>query len=293
MKEMKFDGNKLFNLRKQKNMSQEKLADIVGVTRQTIYLWESNQTLPDIEKVMKICDALEIDLNELVDVPLKFKDSKTKRNGKILLRVLIITILLIIIIYFIISNVKFIRLNKILNKWEDLNKLDSYYISINEFDTDNNGTITQTNENYEKYLKDDVITTVFKDLETGEISFIMIDNYKTKERIITNETDKTYTKEKLKSKSTGLIDNLPDTLKFNDNMLINYFACFNPNFKVRKDSLIVDSSQIIVNKDTGLVTYEEYLDKDSKTQNFIRIYKIETNTKKDFSVDLSKYTENY
>ena len=293
MKEMKFDGNKLFNLRKQKNMSQEKLADIIGVTRQTIYLWESNQTLPDIEKVMKICDALEIDLNELVDVPLKSKDGKTKRNGKILLRVLIITILLIMIIYFVISNVKFIRLNKILNKWEDLNKLDSYYISINEFNTDNNGTITQTSENYEKYLKDDVITTVFKDLETGEISFIMIDNYKTKERIITNETDKTYTKEKLKSESTGLIDNLPDTLKFNDNMLINYFACFNPNFKVRKDSLIVDSSQIIVNKDTGLVTYEEYLDKDPKTQNFIRIYKIETNTKKEFSVDLSKYTENY
>ena len=182
MKEIKFDGNKLFNLRKQKNMSQEKLAEIVGVTRQTIYLWESNQTLPDIEKVMKICDALEIDLNELVDIPQKSK--KDERNGKILLKILIVALLLIIIIYFIISNIKFIKLSKILNKWGDLNKLDNYYISIEEFDTDDNGTITNKSMSYEKYLKDDIITTKFKDLETGEVSFIMIDNYKTKKRII-------------------------------------------------------------------------------------------------------------
>ena len=41
-------GNKIMILRKKNNLSQEDLAEKVGVTRQTISKWELEETAPDI-----------------------------------------------------------------------------------------------------------------------------------------------------------------------------------------------------------------------------------------------------
>ena len=41
-------------LRKTKGLSQEKLADKVGVSRQAVSKWESEQSTPDIEKIIII-----------------------------------------------------------------------------------------------------------------------------------------------------------------------------------------------------------------------------------------------
>ena len=41
-------GNKIMTLRKKNNLSQEDLAEKVGVTRQTISKWELEETTPDI-----------------------------------------------------------------------------------------------------------------------------------------------------------------------------------------------------------------------------------------------------
>lgn len=43
-------GNKITELRKQINLSQEELAEKVGVTRQTISKWELEETSPDINQ---------------------------------------------------------------------------------------------------------------------------------------------------------------------------------------------------------------------------------------------------
>lgn len=63
---MKF-CDKLLSLRKKNNLSQEQLADKLGVTRQAISKWESNQSIPDMEKIMKLCEILDCSLDELVD----------------------------------------------------------------------------------------------------------------------------------------------------------------------------------------------------------------------------------
>ena len=60
---VKFNGNKLYDIRREKKISQAKLAKALNVSRQTIYLWESNQSLPSIEKVGRICKFLEINLS--------------------------------------------------------------------------------------------------------------------------------------------------------------------------------------------------------------------------------------
>ena len=62
---MKF-SEKLQSLRKGKGLSQEKLAELLDVSRQAVSKWESGQTYPEIEKLIVLCDLFEITLDELV-----------------------------------------------------------------------------------------------------------------------------------------------------------------------------------------------------------------------------------
>ena len=47
-------AEKLFELRKEKGWSQEKLAEQINVSRQSISKWESGQVLPEIEKIIEL-----------------------------------------------------------------------------------------------------------------------------------------------------------------------------------------------------------------------------------------------
>lgn len=47
-------------LRKQKGYSQEELADKVGVSRQAVSKWESEQSTPDLEKVITMSELFEV-----------------------------------------------------------------------------------------------------------------------------------------------------------------------------------------------------------------------------------------
>ena len=55
----------LKTLRKQRNMTQQEFADYVGVTMQSVYLWERGVVDPSIGSIMLIATKLEIDPSEL------------------------------------------------------------------------------------------------------------------------------------------------------------------------------------------------------------------------------------
>lgn len=59
-------NNKLYQLRKQKGLSQEELANRLNVSRQTISKWEVGDSTPDMEKLIAISDLFEISLDELI-----------------------------------------------------------------------------------------------------------------------------------------------------------------------------------------------------------------------------------
>ncbi len=59
-------GNKIYELRKRENMSQEQLAEKINVTRQTISNWETNQTIPDLYQALELTKYFKICLDELV-----------------------------------------------------------------------------------------------------------------------------------------------------------------------------------------------------------------------------------
>lgn len=60
-------GKKLINLRKQEKMTQEKFAELIGVTRQTISNWELNVTKPDLTQIEKISKLFHVSIDELLD----------------------------------------------------------------------------------------------------------------------------------------------------------------------------------------------------------------------------------
>lgn len=63
---MKFCEN-LLNLRKSKNISQEQLAEMLGVTRQSVSKWESGASYPEMEKLTEMCRIFHCSLDTLVN----------------------------------------------------------------------------------------------------------------------------------------------------------------------------------------------------------------------------------
>lgn len=59
-------GEKLLELRKEKHLSQEEVADRLNVSRQTVSKWETNVSTPDFDKIVPICELFEISTNELL-----------------------------------------------------------------------------------------------------------------------------------------------------------------------------------------------------------------------------------
>lgn len=59
-------GERLFALRKSKNLTQDDVAEKLKVTRQTISKWETNQSTPDFDKIVPLCELFEIGVEELL-----------------------------------------------------------------------------------------------------------------------------------------------------------------------------------------------------------------------------------
>ncbi len=63
---MKF-GDKLIALRKKRGLSQEELAEKLNVSRQSVSKWESNNTYPETEKIVQICNLFNCSMDDLIN----------------------------------------------------------------------------------------------------------------------------------------------------------------------------------------------------------------------------------
>ena len=62
---MSFSEN-LIELRKRNNYSQEDLAELIGVSRQTLSKYETGESVPDIEKCKQLAEVFSVTLDDLV-----------------------------------------------------------------------------------------------------------------------------------------------------------------------------------------------------------------------------------
>ncbi|WP_303189754.1 helix-turn-helix domain-containing protein [Fusobacterium ulcerans] len=53
-------------MRKQNGMSQEKLAQLLGVSRQSVSKWELGQSLPEIDKIIQLSNIFEVTTDYLL-----------------------------------------------------------------------------------------------------------------------------------------------------------------------------------------------------------------------------------
>ena len=62
---MSFRDN-LQHLRASRNMTQEQLAMLVGVSRQSVTKWEAERAYPEMDKLLKLCQIFDCSLDDLV-----------------------------------------------------------------------------------------------------------------------------------------------------------------------------------------------------------------------------------
>jgi len=88
-------GERLQNLRKENMLSQEKLAELVGVSRQAVSKWETGLSNPDTENLIKLAGIFRISIDEFTgrafvenEVTDEMSEKINKENLKIHLYIL-------------------------------------------------------------------------------------------------------------------------------------------------------------------------------------------------------------
>ncbi|MCC0682038.1 helix-turn-helix transcriptional regulator [Clostridioides sp. ES-S-0005-03] len=76
-------GESLKRLRKERNLSQEQLAEMLNVSRQAISKWESNKTYPDIENLILLRNLFNVTLDDLIVNTNKTEAEDTIIPGKL------------------------------------------------------------------------------------------------------------------------------------------------------------------------------------------------------------------
>ena len=113
-------GNKITELRKKNSLSQEDVAEKVGVTRQTISKWELEETTPDIKQAKELSKIFNVSLDELTDNDVKNilvdKVSNTERLAGMIIKILKgigIFFIVIIVFYIFLIIIGLIAFNKV------------------------------------------------------------------------------------------------------------------------------------------------------------------------------------
>ncbi len=73
-------GEKIANLRIMAGMSQEQLAESLEVSRQSVSKWEMDQALPQIDKVLQLCELFKISTDSLLKEKIEISNNEKKGN---------------------------------------------------------------------------------------------------------------------------------------------------------------------------------------------------------------------
>lgn len=98
-------SNNLIQLRKNEKMSQEALADKIGVTRQTIYKWETSATYPEMDKLIDLAKIFNVSVDYLINGDIEEPEEESLSKEEIIKKVKNFGLVLGIAIAFILIGV--------------------------------------------------------------------------------------------------------------------------------------------------------------------------------------------
>lgn len=116
-------GEKLYDLRREKHLSQEEVAEKLNVTRQTISKWETNQSTPDFDKIVPLCQLYGISADELLtgakkeekNLKIENQEEKLENKRKKAMGIGIAIILYFIAIAWIMVSIPVLMMNPIVS----------------------------------------------------------------------------------------------------------------------------------------------------------------------------------
>ena len=100
-------GELIEKLRKEKNLTQRELADILGVSNTAISKWENGNNLPDITMLEPLSQALDIDVLDLIKAQSNTYPDNTSKKNKMLKKNILKIIHFLIVILTIIGITNF------------------------------------------------------------------------------------------------------------------------------------------------------------------------------------------
>ena len=125
-------GEKIRKIRGDLGYSQEKLSELVKVSRQTISNWELDETLPNTEQLVSLSKVLKISIDELVNNKIEYLNKRIDNAEKKINKDIKITKIIFITLYFIILIGIIFFIVYILNKKDFTNYYDSEFYCYNK-----------------------------------------------------------------------------------------------------------------------------------------------------------------
>ena len=189
-------GKTIEKMRKEKGISQEKLAEKLGITRQTLSNYENGITSPDLEQSKRLCDILDMSLDELVgnNETISSKVNSTERlvkkqnkNTKIILITLYAVIMIFVLSVTVYFRTKKDFTNIFLGEFNCYSKkdksdlvnvsitgeatnedniIDYFYITLCDHSYEDNGC------SLEEYFAGNDLSTAFNSLKTTKDTFL-------------------------------------------------------------------------------------------------------------------------
>ena len=135
---MSYLGNEIIKLRTKCSMTQEDLAEKIGVSRQVISRWETGVSKPRAENLEKLCQQFNTTSNKLFGISDDKEIIKETTNKKMIqdktIRNIIITIVACSILLFLSYGYRFAILMNITNKVKQYQYLENYYCHIKTYE---------------------------------------------------------------------------------------------------------------------------------------------------------------
>jgi transcriptional regulator with XRE-family HTH domain len=152
-------GKFIYELRKEKNLSQYQLADMIPISRQAVSKWERGKTTPDTQTLLRLSEIYDVTINELLigekllentiegleETTLSILDESNKKTKKIK-KITITSILIIVVLLLLFLSYYFIN---------SYNSIEVYMIggANKHFNTNNGVLVTTKGKSYIKLGK--------------------------------------------------------------------------------------------------------------------------------------------